>query len=477
MTLNNNIRFENFLDLKRKEGLFLLLSLCVVSRILTSIYYIADPDSLRFALCISNYDITKLQPHFPGYPVFCFFAKVLNVFINNYPVTFSAIGGVSVFILCYSLLKIKRHFSISGPDWILAGLIFLNPFFWIMSNRYMPDMLGLAVCALASYFYIEGKFKTSANIIFIALVGLLAGIRLSFLPLFIIPVLQSIIYRPGPLKQILCGLTVVTLWLTPMIIDTGWEQLVTAAKTQTDGHFNEWGGTMNTAPEFSTRASGFIEGINAVGLSGFWPGRNWLTIVLNVIIIIAVCSSIKKLLIKKEGTIIIFISLVLYGMWAFLYQNIIYSPRHILPLLPPLILLISTGLTVLAEFKKVFYLLSALLLVFYGVSCILQLKQHLQPVSIAQTSNYLKKHINQKDAIISTGLVNYYLAGTGVKANFFNADSHEAYVTLPENRDGIYVIGNLNLFPGKKPVLDTTFYHNPYVNKIWSEIRLKKYQF
>ena len=43
---------------------------CIGSRLLSTIYYIEDLDSLRFALSMVDYDVAKLQPHFPAIPCF-----------------------------------------------------------------------------------------------------------------------------------------------------------------------------------------------------------------------------------------------------------------------------------------------------------------------------------------------------------------------------------------------------------------------
>ena len=54
----------------------LLAIWCVVTRLITRVTYLEDPDSVRFALAVADqYNITALQPHFPGYPVFWAVAK------------------------------------------------------------------------------------------------------------------------------------------------------------------------------------------------------------------------------------------------------------------------------------------------------------------------------------------------------------------------------------------------------------------
>ena len=76
-----------------------LFALCVGSRLASTIFYIEDPDSLRFALSMVDYDVARLNPHFPAYPVFCFVAKGIYLILGSYAVAFSLVGGLSTFLL------------------------------------------------------------------------------------------------------------------------------------------------------------------------------------------------------------------------------------------------------------------------------------------------------------------------------------------------------------------------------------------
>ena len=135
--------------------LLILFILCFSSRILTSIYYIEDIDSLRFALSLYDYDITKLQPHFPGYPVFCFIAKIIYLLTGSMSITFSIIGGVSVYYLIYFMLKLDNIDAASLVGLFMIFIIFFNPLVWLMSNRYMPDIMGLAIVTAILYQLME----------------------------------------------------------------------------------------------------------------------------------------------------------------------------------------------------------------------------------------------------------------------------------------------------------------------------------
>ena len=94
--------------LTKQQSYYLLFILCLTTRAFTSIYYIEDIDSLRFAFSLYEFDLTKLQPHFPGYAVFCFLSKILYQFTNSIGLSFSIIGGLSVFFIIIYTLKICR---------------------------------------------------------------------------------------------------------------------------------------------------------------------------------------------------------------------------------------------------------------------------------------------------------------------------------------------------------------------------------
>jgi len=92
--------------LDKKYFFPILLLFSVITRIVTTVYYIEDIDSLRFALSMQEYSLVKLQPHFPGYPVFIFFAKILYLLTGNMGISFSIIGSISLFVIIYYSIKL-----------------------------------------------------------------------------------------------------------------------------------------------------------------------------------------------------------------------------------------------------------------------------------------------------------------------------------------------------------------------------------
>tara|TARA_B000000557_G_scaffold261549_1_gene260743 strand:- start:1952 stop:2332 length:381 start_codon:yes stop_codon:yes gene_type:complete len=89
---------------------------------------------------------------------------------------------------------------------------------------------------------------------------------------------------------------------------------------------------------------------------------------------------------------------------------------------------------------------------------------------------FLKDHleINKKNIIISNSLVNYYLKNNGISSNYINIENlkKEKVLDKSKNQENILMIGDYSQrFENEYNInLDTTFYHNPYMNRMWSEI-------
>ena len=477
---------------------------CVCSRLVSTIYYIADIDSLRFALSMVDYDVAKLQPHFPAYPVFCFIVKLLYILIGRYALAFSVIGGVSVTCIIYFTLKIAKIESstILGKIAILA--IFMNPLLWLMSNRYMPDIMGVA-CLLASLYFMmvqdqnEGQSLLCRISVGYFLAGILLGIRLSYFPL-LVPILLIQLKDAKRFKYIIAGVLGVLIWLIPLLLITGYSSLVEAAQKQSHGHFLEFGGTISTHPTFLLRATKIIESLWTDGFGLYWRDRHFITactsFALIVIIIVANWHFVRQWFVEKRNRVNtpilnpIFFGCILYLIWIFFAQNVIHKSRHVLPLLPFISLgiafschRITTMYTVALTDRKrnkirfVFALgIVVVLFVCYSYVTIHTVVQHTKPTAIAQIHNYLHNKLREQDEkfhVVSVPLIKYYLSSQALKAEFIVIKNDADFAQLDEIDSGIVVIGSP--LPDRVAKVEKVFYHNPYVNRMWSEISLYEY--
>ncbi len=255
-----------------------LAVVCIASRLATTITYIEDPDSLRFALSVADeYDIAALQPHFPGYPLFWAAAELFYLPTGSFSTSFALVGGLATLGLVWALLRLWGRPLRSVEGTALAGVVALNPLLWLMGNRYMPDLLGTAwaVATLAMLMRAwngDGPGRRRAALVGVLLAGLLAGLRLSYLPLVVIPVLLVLARSDRPVRLIAAGGAGVGVWLVPMVLDTGLWTLIDVAWGQTTGHFTDFGGTVQTESDLGRRLAGTVQGLWADGLGGWWPG-------------------------------------------------------------------------------------------------------------------------------------------------------------------------------------------------------------
>ena len=474
---------------------------CIGSRLISTIYYIEDLDSLRFALSMVDYDVAKLQPHFPAYPVFCWTAKLFYLIIRRYALAFSLLGGLSTFFTIFFTLKIAKVRSTTSLGKIAIFVLFMNPLLWLMGNRYMPDAMGVA-CLLASLYFTTSQTGSRkhnplccTNCVGFLLAGILLGIRLSYLPL-LVPALLIRLKDPERLKYIMAGTIGVLVWLIPLLWITGWNTLITAAQTQSHGHFSDFGGTVSTNSELWLRLTKIFESIWADGFGLYWRGRHFITacttIIIGIIVVFYWKPTLKKWIVEKlsgDDSILpnpIFIGCIVYLVWIFLGQNVIHKSRHVLPLLPFLALGIAFACNRIigipinegkGRFRYIFAWSSVIIfLLCYSYVALNIVVQHTKPTAIAQIHEYLsdKQHAQDNQLhVVSVPLIKYYLAAQAVEAVYMPIKSEADLAQLDELETGLVVIGSP--LSNRKPKVEKTFYHNPYVNRMWSELPLFEY--
>ena len=455
---------------------FLLLA-CVFSRVLTSIYYIEDIDSLRFALSIQDYNILSLQPHFPGYPVFCFFAKYLHVIIGNMGVVFSIIGGLSIFFIIYYLLRIFNANLRSYEGQYIALIIFFNPLFWIMSNRYMPDLMGLAT-SLGAIYYLIFAHKQGRHLekgFFIS--GILSGIRLSYLPLLIFPICKILFQSKDRLKLLVYFSVGVFIWMIPMITITGFNDLIEIAQRHTAGHFLDYGGTILTEQSFPNRIIHLFRSVWADGFGGYWIGRGSSSILLSVLLLVQFATSasdIRERWNRDNKLKNLLFCIIIYTVWIILFQNVIFKSRHILPVLLFFCILLIEGQERIKG-RQYLMMVYCYFIILAGHNYIL-IDQHRNYTAIHKLKSYVSNK-NNVGSIISIPLINYYLERHNVSTKFVSVeDSSEIknFSTTYDSSKQVIMVGDYQSLLNDTFIskTDTTFYHNPYMNQMWPKIQV-----
>ena len=446
---------------------------------MSSIYYIEDIDSLRFALSIfDQFDLEKLQPHFPGYPVFCFIGYIFYSITGSLANTFSIIGSLSIFLIIYfSVLLIKPKENSFNLSFVIL-LFFFNPMFTIMSNRYMPDLMGLSLFIVSFYFLTHDNKK---NVLLGGFIyGLLLGTRLSYFTLLLVPYIY-IFYKQNKktsLQLILTSLSGCLIWLIPMIIITGFDNLVYLAQNQTVGHFTDYGGTILTENHWLDRFKYFFHTIWSDGLGGYWIGRSNITLISSLFLLPILFYSCKKILndpMSYKKVHMLIISVILYSIFIMFFQNIIYKSRHVMPVVFLIIFLISVAHTNSKNFSSFYKLILVIYLLTISIISTNLSIQHRELTAVAKLREYLISY-KSDIKIFTNPLINYYLTSTGVKVNFINSDNASKVKINDLEDQKIIMIGDYHEKIDKDiiAIKDTAFYHNPYVNRMWSTINVYK---
>ena len=452
----------------RARSYLALFALVAASRVASAVYYVEDTDSLRFALAVRDYSVAELRPHFPGYPVFVFLAKGLTALMGSYAIAFSLLGAVAVFGIIYYLHQLLRVAPEAPLGVLVALLVLFNPLIWLLSNRYMPDLLG-AACALAALHHLVQGRRDAGFL----LAGLLAGIRLSHLPFLLPPVLLAL--RRDGLRGVVLGGVGVLVWLAPLVLDTGWGELVSAAQKQAEGHFVDFGGTVYTEPDLGARASGLLEALLAHGVGSYWPMRHPLTMLVTVGLLATLAAGFGTLRDVLPRTVLwmLVASWTVYLAWIFLYQNVIYKSRHVLPLLPLLLLVVALGAQAVLRWGRTGRTVVGLFLAGYAAVTLVLVQQHRRPTAIAQVAEHLRGRTDLH--VVSIPLVNFYLSSLGVEARFTSAEAGEPIPASAHPPHGRTVTVGIVPPWKEKPVSERIFYHNPYVNRMWPAVVVREY--
>jgi hypothetical protein len=183
-------------------------------------HYLYDIDSVNFALALRNFDPAVHQPHPPGYFLYVYLGRLVDMLFHDANAAFVAI---SIFFSCGAVALIYAL----ADDWfgrnaaLFAGLIFVfSPLAWFHGTVALTYAVEAFFSALTGYLCWRiccgaGRFVVPGAVV----VGLAAGFRPSSL-LLLTPLLLFSLRRVDR-RQAAAGVAAlaVTLlaWLIPMV--------------------------------------------------------------------------------------------------------------------------------------------------------------------------------------------------------------------------------------------------------------------
>tara|TARA_B100000530_G_C15867125_1_gene451831 strand:+ start:202 stop:702 length:501 start_codon:yes stop_codon:yes gene_type:complete len=160
-----------------------------------------------------------------------------------------------------------------------------------------------------------------------------------------------------------------------------------------------------------------------------------------------------------------------------LYQNVLYKSRHVLPLLIVALLVLSIGAVEVVR-KRIGRGIVASGVLAYALVAMVLVAQHKEPTAIAQVVEHVRV-ISEAEpdlTVVAVPLVTFMLEVQGVDATFVEVDDREAMALLNSDREAGFPIVSIGMrLENETPETKSTFYHNPFVNRMWPEIPLYVY--
>ena len=362
-------------------GVHILFFICFLTRLCFVGRYLDSCDSIDFALGLHDYDLSLLQPHFPGYPVYMV-ASSLFFKLSHQDVWSLVMPGVLFgSITMYPLSLLTRQLFSERVAILTAVLYLINPLCWLQAERPTSDAMGLFFVISATYFlYCVFKLKvlrlppskaaeeaditlttrciskrygclSDRNYLFLGslFLGFGLGVRLSYFPfiaLWMGVLLYLAIQKMHFFKEVilygLMGFVIgVCVWFLPQIsymgIHSFWEYGLSFSR----GHFTDWGGSVITFGGLD-RVTCLVKSIWVYGLGGWWNDASFLRLTASLIMIASFLYSFKRRQFDRRG-FFLGLYVIPYMIWVILGQNVM-NPRHILPIIPVALMLIAYGL-------------------------------------------------------------------------------------------------------------------------------------
>ncbi|CAN5799352.1 hypothetical protein BH18ACI5_BH18ACI5_13430 [soil metagenome] len=195
-----------------------------------------DIDSINFAMGVRDFDVSRHQPHPPGYPVFIALGKVSTPVLTSIGLPgaepralalWSAAFGALLFPLCYLLFR-----AIDGDSWRAfwaAAFAGCSPLVWSTAARPLSDVTGLAFAVAAQALLVAtvmGRAGGIALTVGAFLAGVASGVRVQTAMLTGPILLFAFATTRGlsmmdRVRTVMAFLLGIAIWAVPLIAASG----------------------------------------------------------------------------------------------------------------------------------------------------------------------------------------------------------------------------------------------------------------
>ncbi|HTY95871.1 MAG TPA: hypothetical protein VMB91_02440 [Solirubrobacteraceae bacterium] len=301
-----------------------------------------DYDSINFLFGISRqYDLALFQPQFPGYPVFIAAGTALHHLGLSALAAAELVSAVASGLTAVALGLLA--WRLGGKGAAVAAML-LQPFAWLpwlLGSGALSDATGVALVAAAFALFagLPGEGDREARSWPLAAgvaLGLGLGVRASYWP-FAVALAVAVFRGDAPRWKPALGFAAgLAAWGVPFVSVVGARRLAELGRTHLVGHFEQWGGSVVTRPDPLLRLGACARALFYDGLAPWWPAALGLALVVGVAVALTPAGKRWRPAWTRAA-----LMLVPYAAWAFLAQNVVEQPRHLLPLVEGELLILA----------------------------------------------------------------------------------------------------------------------------------------
>lgn len=221
---------------------YLGLLACAAARVVADGY-----DGAGFVLALETFDLTRFQPHPPGYPLLVLLARGLHAAGLAPGLAVAAVSALGLGAGLAALACALRRVSVSG-GWLALLFLPALPLVLCLGTATLSDGAGLGLLLAAAAWLACFPGARAGQLGAGALLGLALGVRPAYAPLLALGLLVLAVCwgRPGLRAVVRTGLAaaVATLgWLVPLALVVGPRALWRLSTAHAQGHFEDFGGS------------------------------------------------------------------------------------------------------------------------------------------------------------------------------------------------------------------------------------------
>lgn len=298
-----------------------------------------DLDGINFALGVQEFDVTRHQPHPPGYPVYIALAKVSTRVMQGLGIEAASVRGLALLSVLGGVLLVPSLFALFRAldgsvrrAWWATAVAMTAPLVWFSALRPLSDVPGLAAAVIAQALLVRAITSPPSKRSLLAgalMAGLAIGVRSQNFTLTL-PLLGLALVVPGIAAgwrtrlQALGALTAgVLIWAVPMIVVSRGVAAYLAALSQQGGE--DFGGVVMLWNFPTARVA-----LSALQHTFISP---WASIPLAVVVLIAAIAGAAVLLHERRTGLVLLAAALPYAVFHLLFHETV-TVRYALPLVP-----------------------------------------------------------------------------------------------------------------------------------------------